>query len=77
MQDCPWMRRLVQVLLTATYIAALTREVLGGMKICGCEFPDFSVPLAYHIMFALAVVGVSVKDLPALIKAIVYGKAKK
>ena len=75
--DCPWLRRTVQVLLTAIYAAALMREVLSGIAICGCVFPTFNVPLAYHIMFALAVIGVSFKDLPTLLSALVYGRVKK
>jgi len=65
------------VLLTAIYAAALVRETLSGMTICGCVFPAFTVPLAYHVMFGIAVVGISIKDLPSIIRAVTYGKVKK
>jgi len=75
--DYPWLRRTVQVILTAVYAAALVREVLGGVTICGCSFPDFNVSLAFHIMFGIAVIGISIKDVPGLVRAILYGKVKK
>lgn len=70
--DCPWLRRTVQVLLTAIYAAALMRETCGGLF----GTPTFTVPLAFHVMFGIAVIGISMKDLPALCRAIVFGKVK-